>query len=164
MNMRRFIRTQGSGPRNIARHACVTAMRSKRCGTGSACARAWGQTRGTPTGKLRGFVDRHSTSASAGWALDPDHPMAAVCLDVFAGGLLIGRALANRYRDDLDRAGIGNGCHSFEFSLPPELASAPTRSKSGRSLDGVALELTIEAWRMLRQKTSHQNKVRRAVA
>ena len=58
---------------------------------------------------------------------------------------------------------MGSGCHSFEFSLPSELAFAPDEVEVRRSLDGVALELTIEAWRMLRQNVSRR-KARRAVA
>ena len=118
----------------------------------------------TPIGNLRGFIDRITGECVSGWAQNLDHPEAPVCLDVVAGGLLLGQVLANRYREDLERAGIGSGCHSFEFTLPPEPIVAANDIVVCRSLDGVALELTIEAWRMLRQNTSHQNKVRRAVA
>ena len=58
-----------------------------------------------------------------------DHPEAPVCLDIYAGGRLIGQTLANRYREDLMRAGLGSGRHSFEFTPPAGLASPPTRSK-----------------------------------
>ncbi len=91
------------------------------------------------TQALRGFVDVVNVRCVAGWALDPERPMAAVCLDVFAGGLLIGRALANRYRADLDRAGIGNGRHSFEFMPPPGLCFSPDAIEVRRSLDGARL-------------------------
>ncbi len=52
------------------------------------------------------------------------HPEAPVCLDIFAGGELIGQVLANRYREDQKHADIGSGHHSFSFTLPPELAYA----------------------------------------
>ena len=52
----------------------------------------------------------------AGWAQNPDHPEAPVCLEIYAGGRLIGQVLANRYREDLERAGLGSGCHGFEFA------------------------------------------------
>jgi hypothetical protein len=58
---------------------------------------------------------------------------------------------------------MGSGCHSFEFTLPSELAFAPDEVEVRRSIDGVALDLTIEAWCMLRQKTS-RGTARRAVA
>ncbi|MGO9700164.1 MAG: Hint domain-containing protein [Xanthobacteraceae bacterium] len=104
-------------------------------------------------GNLRGYVDRITGECVAGWAQNLDHPEAPVCLDVLAGGLLLGQVLANGYREDLEQAGVGSGCHSFEFMLPPELVVALDEIEVRRSLDGVALELTIEAWRMLRQST-----------
>jgi hypothetical protein len=110
----------------------------------------------TPIGTLRGFVDRIAGECVSGWAQNLDHPEAPVCLDIFAGGLLIGQALANRYREDLERAGMGSGRHSFAFTLPAELAFVPDEVEVRRSLDGIALELTIEAWRMLRQGTGRQ--------
>jgi hypothetical protein len=118
---------------------------------------------GTRIGDLRGYVDRITSECVAGWAQNVEHPQAPVCLDVFAGGLLVGQVLANRYREDLERAGMGGGCHSFEFTLPSGLAFAPDEVEVRRSFDGVALDLTIEAWRMLRQNAS-RGAARRAVA
>ena len=117
-----------------------------------------------PVGNLRGFVDRITADSVTGWAQNLDHPEAPVCLDILVGGGLVGQVLANRYREDLERAGIGSGCHSFEFTMPSELVFAPDEVEVRRSLDGVALELTIEAWRMLRQDTSRGREARRAVA
>jgi Hint domain len=90
-------------------------------------------------GALRGFVDVISPRRIAGWAQDPERPASAVCVDVFADGRLIGQALANRYRADLDRAGIGDGRHSFEFSPPPGLCFSPDAIEVRRSLDGMRL-------------------------
>jgi hypothetical protein len=105
-------------------------------------------------GPLRGYVDLASPSCIAGWAQNVDHPEAPVCLDIYVGGLLIGQVLANRYREDLQRAGLGNGHHSFEFAPTAGLAFAPDTVEVRRSLDGVALELSIEArqvlWRIAR--------------
>jgi len=119
---------------------------------------------GTPAGNLRGYVDRITAECVAGWAQNLDHPEAPVCLDVYAGGQLIGQMLANRYREDLERAGMGSGRHSFEFTPPPELVFAPEEVEVRRSLDGVAVELTIDAWLMLRQSTSRGREARRAAA
>ncbi len=104
-----------------------------------------------PIGNVRGFVDRITSECVSGWAQNLDRPDAPVCLDVVAGGLLLGQVLANTYREDLEQAGVGSGHHSFEFALPPEIVVAPDEIEVRRSLDGTALELTIEAWRMLRQ-------------
>jgi VCBS repeat-containing protein len=94
---------------------------------------------GPRLGKLHGYVDEVSAHRIAGWAQAIDHPEAPVCLDIYAGGCLIGQVLANRYREDLKQAGVGGGCHSFEFTPPAELVFAPEAIEVRRSLDGAAL-------------------------
>ena len=106
----------------------------------------------TLTGNVRGYVDRVTKERVAGWAYNIDHPEAPVCIDILAGGVLVGQVLANRYRADLEQAGIGDGCHSFEFVPPPEKPLAPEQVEVRRSLDGRPLELTIEAWQLLQRR------------
>ena len=62
-----------------------------------------------------------------------------MCLDIYAGGRLIGQTLANRYREDLRQAGLGSGRHGFEFSPPAGLTFAPDAVEVRRSFDGAAL-------------------------
>jgi hypothetical protein len=88
---------------------------------------------------LRGYVDQVGSRSISGWAQNPDHPDAPVCLDVYAGGRLIGQTLANRYRDDLQQAGLGSGRHGFEFTPPAGLTFAPDAVEVRRSFDGAAL-------------------------
>jgi hypothetical protein len=97
---------------------------------------------------LRGYVDAVSANCIAGWAQNPDYPNAPVCLDIFAGGRLIGRTLANRFRDDLARAGLGSGKHSFEFIPPPGLSFAPSTIEVRRSIDGARLAVSSGAAQM----------------
>jgi hypothetical protein len=52
---------------------------------------------------------------------------------------LIGQVLANRHRDDLARAGLGSGRHSFDFSPPDGAHFAPHTVEVRRSLDGAVL-------------------------
>jgi hypothetical protein len=94
---------------------------------------------------LRGFVDQVSSARIVGWAQNVCHPEAPVCLDIYAGGRLIGQTLANRYRGDLARAGLGSGRHSFDFTPPAGLALAPGSVEVRRSLDGVALGKSHDA-------------------
>jgi fibronectin-binding autotransporter adhesin len=110
----------------------------------------------TRAGNLRGYVDRITGECVSGWAQNVDHPEVPVCLDIVVGGVLAAQILANHYREDLQKAGMGSGRHSFEFRLPEELVVAADEVEVRRSLDGVALELTIEAWRMLRQSTARR--------
>jgi hypothetical protein len=90
-------------------------------------------------GTLRGYIDAASPRAIEGWAQSVQHPEAPVCLDIYAGGELIGQALANRYREDLEAAGLGSGCHSFSFTPPDGLMVLPGTVEVRRSLDGARL-------------------------
>ena len=62
--------------------------------------------------------------------------------DIYAGGQLIGQTLADKYRRDLEQAGLGSGRHSFEFRPPAGLTLTPNSVQVRRSLDGAALLLT----------------------
>jgi hypothetical protein len=97
---------------------------------------------------LRGYVDVVSTRLIAGWAQTPEHPEAPVCLSIYAGDRLIGQVLANRYRADLERAGLGSGRHSFEFTPPAGLTFALHAVEVRRSLDRAALTLSTYAMRV----------------
>ena len=111
-----------------------------------------GRTATDTIGKLRGCVDLVSAHCVAGWAQNEDHPEAPVCLDILAGGRLLGAVLANVYREDLAQAGLGSGCHSFIFELPAGLAAFPDAIEVRRSLDGAPLEFAaVEKPRKLRQ-------------
>ena len=90
---------------------------------------------------LRGFVDRVTSRVIEGWAQNVDHPDTPICLDIFAGGILLGQVLANRYREDLKRAGIGSGHHSFAFT-PPAVFVDLDDIEVRRSLDGASLKLS----------------------
>jgi len=94
----------------------------------------------TPT--LRGNVDKIGRSQIAGWAQNVEHPEAPVCLDIYAGGRLIGQTLANRYRKDLECARHRSGNHSFAFTLPAGLTFSPDTVEVRRSLDGASLKLS----------------------
>ena len=99
-------------------------------------------------GKLRGYVDLVSVNCVEGWAQNIDHPEAPVCLDIYAGGRLIGRTLANRYRADREHSGMGSGHHSFAFTAPDGL-TFPDAVEVRRSLDGTALSWSAHARKRL---------------
>ncbi len=73
-------------------------------------------------GRLIGNLERVDHEVVVGWACDEAAPDRAVRLQVLAGEALLGEVLANRFRGDLLRAGIGDGRHGFSFSLPGGLA------------------------------------------
>jgi glycosyltransferase involved in cell wall biosynthesis len=71
----------------------------------------------------RGSLDAASREQIDGWAWDPRTPDVPLRLLVVANGEIIGRLLANRFRDDLAAAGIGDGRHAFTFSIPGGLSA-----------------------------------------
>jgi hypothetical protein len=87
-------------------------------------------------GPLRGFIDQAGPASITGWAQCEAQPEEPVCLDIFICGARIARILANRYRDDLRRAGLGSGHHAFACAIPPGLTGA---LEIRRSADGTAL-------------------------
>ena len=90
-------------------------------------------------GALRGSVDCAGDRRIAGWAQSVDRPEVPVCLDIYADGRLIGQTLANRYREDLERAGLGSGWHGFAFRPLAGLIFNPATVEVRRSLDGSKL-------------------------
>jgi hypothetical protein len=86
-----------------------------------------------------GFIDAVSELGIEGWAQNADHPEAPVCLDIFAGGRLIGQTLANHYREDLRAAGLGSGRHAFTFRPNEGLVPSRASIEVKRSLDGAVL-------------------------
>jgi hypothetical protein len=107
------------------------------------------QTEAPPIGALRGCIDMIYPHRLGGWAQNVEQPDAPVCLDILAGGQSIGQVVANRYRADLEHAGIGAGDHGFEFVLPAGLVVAAGALQVRRTFDGVALELSSSLKRKL---------------
>ncbi len=70
---------------------------------------------------IKGNLDLVSRQKIAGWAFDPQAPARPLSLVITRNGVFVGRLIANRYRADLQAAGIGDGKHSFEFSFATEL-------------------------------------------
>ncbi|MDR3506082.1 MAG: NF038122 family metalloprotease [Acidocella sp.] len=93
-------------------------------------------------GGLRGFIDTAGPERVTGWAQCEAAPEAPVALDILAGGAPVAQVLANAYRADLRRAGLGSGCHGFELLLP---AGAERPITIRRALDGALLPFTEAA-------------------
>jgi glycosyltransferase involved in cell wall biosynthesis len=77
---------------------------------------------------LRGSIDFVSGTRVEGWAWDPDRPDAPVSLLILADGAVVARCLANRWRQDLLAAGIGDGRHAFSLQLQKRLAGGERHS------------------------------------
>ena len=97
------------------------------------------------TSTLRGQLDLVDRSLVRGWAQDARTPTQPVSLLVTLNETLIGRVIANRFRQDLADAGLGTGCHGFELPFGASLSPLSThRIRVTRELDGV--ELALSPW------------------
>ena len=94
-----------------------------------------------PLGAMRGYIDMITPRRIGGWAQNVEHPEAPVCLEILCGGKRIGEVVANRYRTDVEQAGIGTGRYGFEFVLSPGLAVIPGALQVRRASDGADLAL-----------------------
>ena len=70
----------------------------------------------TTLGALRGCLDETSPRLR-GWAQDVNAPETPVELEALCNGHIVTRFLANAYREDLRRAGLGSGSHAFDLAL-----------------------------------------------
>ncbi len=76
----------------------------------------------TRNGQMTGNLDGLDGRTVTGWAYDPTDPDGAVELEILDGDGTIARVVANRYRADLELAGIGDGRHGFELRLARPLS------------------------------------------
>ncbi len=67
--------------------------------------------------RLRGALSLVDKSRIAGWVQDVSRPSVPVQVKVFLGRTFVAQVVADRYREDLRRAGIGDGYHGFEAAL-----------------------------------------------
>ena len=68
----------------------------------------------------KGRLESINRGVLHGWAWNTEAPNEPLTLYVRIGERQAGEAIANRFRRDLEAAGIGNGQHCFEFVVPQE--------------------------------------------
>jgi hypothetical protein len=74
--------------------------------------------------EYEGFLDVANECAIAGWARRRTSDSDKVHVDIWAGADLIDTVRANRLRNDLADAGIGDGKSAFWLATPPRLSGA----------------------------------------
>jgi hypothetical protein len=111
---------------------------------------------------LRGYVDMVGPRCIAGWAQNVDHPEVPVCVDIYASGVLIGRTLANQYRQHLEFGGSCSGRHGFVFTPPRGLRFTSGAIEVRRSLDGTALEFSSKTGKRMATSGKKPKKPRAA--
>jgi glycosyltransferase involved in cell wall biosynthesis len=68
----------------------------------------------------RGSLDGPIYGTARGWAFDPEKPGERISVELSVDGKPFETIVANIYRDDLEKAGMGDGAHSFSVTLPQE--------------------------------------------
>ena len=92
------------------------------------------------TGRVQGFIDEISADGLiTGWAQDVSAPETPLVLNVIANDRFTSSVLANGYRADLRKAGLGSGCHGFALRLPEGCTGQVVVQ---RASDGAELEFS----------------------
>jgi hypothetical protein len=97
-----------------------------------------------PAGSIRGHVERLTDGVLEGWIMDAANPLVPVEIEVRVDGKPVGRTIANAYRADLHRAGIGVGRAGFRFVLPAGCDDLGTVTVV-RAFDGARLPVAEQA-------------------
>ena len=87
-----------------------------------------------PKSRVQCVLDGVIEGLAHGWAYDPGQPAKALNVEVLHEGQVVGRGLADQYRDDLEHSGIGDGHHHFRLKLSYELFDGNPHSLSVRVL------------------------------
>lgn len=77
---------------------------------------------GTNCNNLSSDVNGANCHFIEGWAYNSNDPNGTVYIDIYDGAnLLISNYAANKFRQDVFNAGMGNGNHAFEINTPAQL-------------------------------------------
>lgn len=85
------------------------------------------------------MLDGVSDGRIFGWAWDPTDPTVRLELAVSVDGRRVGSVVADRERPDLREAGIGDGRHGFELTLPSKVADGRRHAVDVHAVDGQPL-------------------------
>jgi hypothetical protein len=85
--------------------------------------------------KAHGCLDNPENGSAKGWAFDPDNPSAPLKVELRIDGKPFQTVLADQYRDDLERAGMGTGAHGFRVALPRAFFDAKLHTLEARIVE-----------------------------
>jgi hypothetical protein len=94
----------------------------------------------TPPEPHAGVLEVAHDSLIGGWAWHKDRPDQPVEVELLDGGTPITKVKADRFRQDLVDARIGNGKHVFEFPMPDALKDGKPHEIHAR-IAGTSFEL-----------------------
>ncbi|HWB51431.1 MAG TPA: phytanoyl-CoA dioxygenase family protein [Stellaceae bacterium] len=89
---------------------------------------------------IRGSLDRCDDQLIEGWATLVDQPEKKLSLEAVLGDRVVGRFVADRFRADLNEAGIADGECAFSFAMPAFVPKSEIRNLAVR-IEGAPLYL-----------------------
>jgi len=94
---------------------------------------------------IEGALERLADGTLDGWCRSPDRPDARMTVEILDGDSIALSLLAQHYRQDLARAGIGDGRHGFQARLPDHPPGAGGRLIRAREkVSGVVFASLVE--------------------
>lgn len=101
-----------------------------------------------PLPEVQGLVDKALPDRLYGWAWNASSPGERVAVELRLSDALVARTTADLARHDLEKAGVGDGCHAFELPLEAEwIRRASELSVVVRTADGVATPIPMRVRR-----------------
>ncbi|WP_462320479.1 ExeA family protein [Halochromatium sp.] len=85
--------------------------------------------------RVRGQFDRVANDIAHGWAFDPDSPEQRLQIAIYCQDKIVGQGNADRFRQDLLDAGIGDGAYAFELQIDPEQSKNGSAAYSAQVVD-----------------------------
>jgi len=117
------------------------------------------------TAELEGLVDNATESRLYGWAWNAAAPEERLAVELRIADQVVARTTAERMREDLAKAGVGDGRHAFELPLRPEWAQRHKElNVVVRAADGTEAPLPMRARRVDIDPTGALSRVMEATA
>lgn len=94
---------------------------------------------------IKGFLEAIEPFQVRGWVFDTACPKKPLTVEILLRGEVVGTVLADLYRVDLEKDGIGTGDHAFIFNFAKRLSYDDLNNVSARivQLDGASKPLPI---------------------
>jgi len=85
-----------------------------------------------PSTNFEGSLDKVEVATVGGWAWDSSRPETPIQVEIYDGKILLSTITASEFREDLKKAGKGDGKHAFNYALATALRDGQSHTISVR--------------------------------
>jgi hypothetical protein len=85
-----------------------------------------------PAARFEGSLDKVEVGSVGGWAWDASRPQTPIQVEIYDGKTLLSTITAAEFREDLKKAGKGDGKHAFNYALAATLRDGQAHTISVR--------------------------------